>query len=192
MINTSDDRQKFYSGTRVASMSPVEEIKTSLPGNGTDGSIPEHLKELYDRTVAGVTKTQCTDVAKLLIKYSDTFSTSDYDLGRTGVIKYKIKTKGSQPIEQPLRRAPVHMNDKIDGYIDVMLQKDVIQPLSSPWASGIVMVRKKDGSLRFCVDYRKLYDVTVKDSYPLPRIDYYLEQLSGASWFSCLDLNCGY
>ena len=126
---------------------------------------------MYGQTVTGMTKKQCTDVEKLLIKYSDTFSTSDYDLGRTGVIKHKIKTNGSQPIKQPLRRAPVHMNDKIDEHIDEMLQKDVIQPSSSPWASEIVMVRNKDGSPRFCVDYRKLNDVTVKDSYLLSRID---------------------
>ena len=64
-----------------------------------------------------------------------------------------------------------------------MLQRDVIQPSSSPWASGIVIVSKKDGPKRFCVDYRKLNDVTVKDSYPIPRIDDSLEQLSGAQWF---------
>ena len=73
-----------------------------------------------------------------------------------------------------------------------MLQRDVIQPSSSAWASGIVIVSKKDGTKRFCVDYRKLNDVTVKDSYPIPRIDDSLEQLSGVQWFSCLDLNAGY
>ena len=69
-----------------------------------------------------------------------------------------------------------------------MLQRDVIQPLSSPWASGIVIVSKKDGTKRFCGDYRKL-NMTVKDSYPIPRKDDSLEQLAGAQWFSCLDLN---
>ena len=73
-----------------------------------------------------------------------------------------------------------------------MLERDVIQPSSSRWASGIVMVSKKDGTKRFCRDYRKMNDVTVKDSYPIPRIDDTLEKLSGAQWFSCLDLNAGY
>ena len=80
----------------------------------------------------------------------------------------------------------------IDKQIDDMLQRDVIQPSSSPWASGFVIVSKKDGAKRFCVDYRKLNDVTVKDSYSIPRIDDSLEQLSVAQWFSCLDLNAGY
>ena len=68
----------------------------------------------------------------------------------------------------------------------------MIQPSSSPWASGIVMAQKKDRSKRFCIDYRRLNDVTLKDAYPLPRIDASLDQLSGAQWFSCLDLNSGY
>ena len=86
----------------------------------------------------------------------------------------------------------MHMNSEIDGHISDMLRRGVIQPSKSPWASGIVMVTKKDGTKRFCVDYRRLNDVTLKDSYPLPRIDNSLEQLAGAQWFSCLDLNSGY
>ena len=84
------------------------------------------------------------------------------------------------------------MSAEADKQIEEMLKKDVIQPSSSPWASAIVMVTKKDGSKRFCVDYRKLNDITVKDAYPLPRIDASLDQLAGAKWFSCLDLNSGY
>ena len=73
-----------------------------------------------------------------------------------------------------------------------MQKQNVIEPSSSPWSSPIVLVSKKDGSTRFCVDYRKVNEVTHKDSYPLPRIDDTIEALAGSRWFSTLDLKSGY
>jgi len=73
-----------------------------------------------------------------------------------------------------------------------MLANDIIEPTASPWASNVVIICKKDGTYRFCVDYRRLNDITRKDSYLLPRIDDCLSSLGGACYFSTLDLRAGY
>ena len=81
---------------------------------------------------------------------------------------------------------------ELKSLLDDMEEKEVIQPLHSPQASPIVLVRKKDGSQRFCVDYRKLNAVTRKDAHPIPWIDNNLDTLSGSCWFSTLDMVSGY
>ena len=162
-------------------------------GNSTKKEVvPDHLQDLYRRTIEGLNKEQGQQVARLLIKYGDIFSKDDADLGRTGIIKHKIPTGQTQPIKQPPRCVPVNMNDEVDTQIQDMLDKDVIQPSKSPWASSIVLVKKKDGTQRFCIDYRRLNDITIKDAYPLPRIDESLDQLLENQWFSCLNMNSGY
>jgi len=84
------------------------------------------------------------------------------------------------------------LKEEVNKIINEMKENGVIEESHSPWISPAVLVKKKDGSLRFCVDYRKLNAITVKDSYPLPRIDDILSQLSGNIWFSTLDLKSGY
>ena len=123
--------------------------------------------------------------------YADIFSQGLQDLGQTDLV---IDTGDPHPIRQAPRRLPLAKREEAQKAIQDMHHQGLIelQPSNSPWSSPIVLVKKKDGSLRFCVDYRRLNEVTRKDSYPLPRIDDTLEALSGMQWFSTLDLQSGY
>ena len=149
-------------------MSSVEDVPT-VPSTH-EKEVPEHLTDLFNRTVVGMDSSQRKEVAKLLCKYGDVFSSSDNDIGRTGIIKHKIPTGNTVPIKERPRRVPVYVDKEVDRQIDIMVRENIIKPSTSPWASSIVMVKKKDGSSRFCVDYRKLNDVAIKDAYPLPRV----------------------
>ena len=191
--NFSNEPKILYPGTNIANFSPVQvvrEAETQKPIPSQN--LPKHLTELYERSSAGMSSAQKKQIANLLRKYDNTFSSADSDLGRTGIIKHRIPTGDASPIKQPMRRVPVHMQEEVNKQLDTMLENNIIQPSKSPWASGIVLVKKKDGTKRFCIDYRRLNDVTMKDAYPLPRIDESLDQLSGSKWFSCLDLSAGY
>lgn len=112
-------------------------------------------------------------------------------MGRTSVTRHSIRTYGP-PVREPLRRIPHSLQDTVSSEIKKMLDQGVIRESSSPWSSAVVMARKKDGTWRFCIDYRKLNSQTQKDAYPLPRIDETLESLVGSKYFSTLDLASGY
>lgn len=101
-------------------------------------------------------------------------------------------TGTAHPIRQPCRRLPIRKREAEREEVEKMLERGVIEPSCSPWCSNAVLVRKKDHTYRFCVDYRSLNEVTVRDAYPLPRIDECLDSLCGIQWFSCLDLNSGF
>ena len=103
-----------------------------------------------------------------------------------------FNTDGSTPIRQrPYRTAPAQ-RDEITKHIYTMLEADIIEPSTSPWASPVVLVKKKDGSTLFCVDYRKLNAITKKDSYPRSHIQESLDLLVKTQFFTTLDLFSGY
>ena len=107
-------------------------------------------------------------------------------------MQHSINTGDTTPIRQPPRRPPLSKQEEMSRLVQDMLTDGVIEPSSSAWSSPVVLVAKKDGRLRFCVDYHRLNEVTKKDCYPLPRVDDTLDALSRAQWFSTLDLKSGY
>ena len=124
-------------------------------------------------------------------RYPDAFGAGG-GLKSTDLVEMTIDTGGAVPINQRPYRLPLRKRKIVDEEIDKMLHDGIIERSTSPWASPITLVPKKDGSIRFCVDYRKLNAVTRKDAHPLPNIQDIFDTMAGASLFTTLDLRSGY
>ncbi len=131
-------------------------------------------------------------IRALLGKYQTVFSAFEGDLGCTNIIAHDIPLIDDTPVRQRYRRIPPSEYEVVRAHINQLLDAQVVRESCSPYASPIVLVKKKDGSLRMCVDYRQLNSKTRKDAFPLPRIEESLDALTGARWFSTLDLTSGY
>ena len=147
------------------------------------------LQTEVDSAIDSSLDTAEKDKTTKLLEFSDVFSE---ELGLIDVTKHTVNTGDHPPIKQRPRRLPYVYRDEANQHIRDILAQNIIRPSSSPWSSPIVLVRKKDGQLRFCVDYRKLNQVTKNDAHPLPRIDDTLDALKNARLFSTLDLRSGY
>ena len=164
----------------------LAEASTSAPPSSTHPTppcqppLPENLSPL-----------QQLQLNELFKEFQDVFSHGDDDLGNTPLVEHGIETHGP-PLRQSYRWQNPAVRREEMAQVQQMLSSNVIRPSNSPWASPVVMVRKKDGSLRFCMDFRQLNAATIKDAHPLLRIDDLLDALHGAKWFSTLDLKSGY
>ena len=154
-------------------------------------AIPEHVKDLYARSTTHLDLVECIILARFITEYADVFAKDDLDLGCCTVLEHEIDTGDAKPIRQPMRRTPLGFADEEDEYLEKMLKGEVIQPSKSDWASPPVLVRKKDGKVRWCVDFRRLNSVTTKDAYPLPLIEEITDSLEGVMYMSPLDMKFG-
>ncbi|UYV84587.1 hypothetical protein LAZ67_X002728, partial [Cordylochernes scorpioides] len=137
-------------------------------------------------------ESQKEKLRNLLKNYTDIFEFNKRKQFKDVNVKHRINTGDHLPTKQrPYRVAP-RERQIIQDEVNKMEKLDIIQPYESPWASPVVLIRKKDGSWRFCVDYRRLNKITKKDVYPLPRIDDTLDCLRGARFYSSMDLQSWY
>ena len=186
IINPGKEAVKLYRGTNIGSLETVElddpilDETKSVKGD----EISFDLSHLQD--------TEKETMQQILQKYQTLFAKDLSELGATSVVKHKIDTGQAPPIKQLPRRLPNVLKPVVEEQVNEMLAHGVVRPSKSPWASPIVLVKKKDGTWRFCVDFRKVNDVTIKDAYPLPQINDLIDSLAGHSYFTTLDLASGY
>jgi hypothetical protein len=150
----------------------------------------EFVEQFRESLTPQLTETQVEEVENLLRKWKSVFSLHDLDLGCTDRVKHKIKLTSDIPFRDRHRHIPMSQVETVRNHLYEMLSLGVIRKSDSPYASNVVLVQKKDGSLRFCIDLHRLNALTVRNS--LPRIDETLDALHGAKWFSTLDLKSLY
>ena len=193
MINMSEEEVVLPIGSLIGTLVPVLSVSVArsmecVPGTGT-AELPDYLEDI-DRG----SHTSLGDSGRhLLHKYEHVFPAPGEPVtGRSKTVLHEIEINDARPVRcGPRRLAPAGLRREQDC-VREMLSRGQIEPSDSPWASPVVLVTKKDGLTRFCVDYRRLNSLTVKDAYPLPRIDDSLRLLGNQQWFSTMDLASGY
>ena len=195
-------------GTVIGSMEEVEVVKDDDPV-WTDDKASEVVRMCHtnltesDRTDRLCSELQfgsaCCGKSKdalreVICMYNDVFALNDDELGETNVVTHAIDTRNAPPVKSTARRLPYSLRKELEEEMDNLLQSGCIEPSISPYSSPLVLVRKKNGGLRVCVDYRALNKDTVPDRYPLPRIDELMDMVGRqhARVFSSLDLMKGY
>ncbi|KAK3090518.1 hypothetical protein FSP39_012438 [Pinctada imbricata] len=159
-----------------------DDLKNAFPGDASESI--ENLKFGIN-----LSQEQKEELRSLCAKYSDVFTDKP---GRCTLTEHRIRTTTETPISQKPYRIPYAKQEQVKKALNDMLEQGQITQSKSPWSSPIVLVNKPDGSLRMCIDYRKLNEVTISDAYPVPRISDILEKVGNAKYLSRFDLTKGY
>ena len=180
---TSRDSQPICEGVREERVNLLSSV------TGLDAEHKVWLCEALRLKELPIGLEEQDEVTRLIFKFQDVFALSDAELGITNCTHHHLDTEQCAPIKQYARRIPFSLQGPVEEAISDMLERKIIHPSSSPWASPVVFVKKKGGAYRFCVDYRKLNAVTKTQVYPLPWIE---DALAGVYYFSTLDLASGF
>ena len=170
---------------------PKSNLLENIP-KAKDKRIKEILESLNLQSIESWSEQQQQSGRALIMKYQHLFALTLSKLGKTSLVQHDIKLDDKTPFKEWYHRIPTHQYEEVKKYLQEMLDIGAIQWSTSPWASPVVLVCKKDGSLRFCIDLRKLNNWTIKDAQSLPRIEESLDCLDGATIFTSLDFQSGY
>ena len=192
---TSRSRPQTHTLTAEAEMITFRVDSRRIAGCLQPGSpisrLPDHLKCTLPADGGGMSTVELNQAVDLVLEYADIFVGPDGEVGFTDKIRHRIEMPNGDPIKINPRRKSEAEKEYIAAEVKKLHRDGKIVPSQSPWGAPVVLVRKKDGTLRFCIDYRRLNDVTKKDAYPLPRIEECLDALNSARFFSTMDWRVG-
>lgn len=174
----------------LCEIQPVRETEEQLSQTRKDSE--NDVVSLINFEKEAISQDELEQGRRLISDYNDIFSKSDIDVGRAKNVYHKIELQDDRYFKQRYRRIPPAMISEVIDHIKLLLRSGIIRKSHSPWSSNVVLVKKKDNSLRLCIDFRQLNKSTKKDAYALPRIEEMLDCLAGNKYFSVLDLKSGY
>ena len=178
---------------QISEVKVIDSLASDLQQSDCQTSGPTPLEEMGIKIdKSHLSDSQILRVQQVLGNWEHIFSKGITDLGKTDLVKHKIELTDNTPFKQPYRRIPPGMYEEVKQHLKEMLEAGAIKESKSPYSSNVVLIRKKDNSLRFCLDHRRLNSLTKKDAYMLPRFDDTIDTLAGSKFFSKLDLRSGY
>ena len=172
--------------TKGQEMARLHQVSVEIPETSEDEEFLQSFT--YSHLDSGDTQR----LEAFLLANRDLFAMNTSEMGCTNVVTHKMELDDETPFKEKFRPIPPGSYQEVRQHIAELLSAGVVKESKSPFASNMVLVRKKDGSLRLCVDYRKLNAHTKKDAYSIPRIDTLIDSLKGATYFASLDLFAGY
>ena len=176
-------------GTIVGTVSTIVDVDVECDATSSAWTY-ERFSEVVD--LEGLSTSEALDVRTMLFSKREVFSLGDEDVGQAAVTEHHIELDDYTPIRQRPRRFPEPVVEAIESQCRELQALDIIAPSKSPWSSPVVPIRKKDGSMRLCVDYRKLNAVTKADRFPMPNMTDLVFSQHGMKFFTSLDLVRGY
>ena len=182
-------------GAIIGTVSTILSVDCPVAGVNlvTDGTEPVELGDIIDASqLESLNQSQCAVAKEMLLTHGSVFSSSSSDIGCAGVTEYQIELHADTPLRQKPRQFPKPVREELEKQCDELRSMNVIKYSKSPWSAPIVPVRKPDGSIRMCIDYRQLNKVTKTDRFPIPNISDLVFGLHGMQYFSSLDLMKGY
>ena len=202
LSNLTATSQYLVQGTCVGTIERIDSNTQAIPCNSIrldEGVVDESSRNNDQTTVdfrnrinVNLTEHEKGKINEVLMSHAECFAKSSRDLGSCEVLEHQILTDNSKPIHENPYPSAYKQKEILRSQITEMPNDGVIEPSSSPWSSPVILVKKKDNTWRFCVDFRKLNSLTTKDVYPLPRIDEALSRLEGTKYFSMMDMQSGF